>query len=89
MPAREHPYYRAVFLLLLAPVGAVVTIGTLLLLGATPHLVFLPGHLAKSLLSTLGIKAPNAVGVVITVLAWWIVIAAIGLAWERLRRPNP
>ncbi|HEV7240749.1 MAG TPA: hypothetical protein VGQ36_16035 [Thermoanaerobaculia bacterium] len=85
MVARGRPIYQAIFFLVLAPIGAAVTIGALLLFGVKPHLVFLPGHLVKSGLGSLGFHAPNAVGVLTTVFAWWILIAAVGLAWERRR----
>lgn len=81
MVAPDRPIYRAIFLLVLAPIGAAVLIGALLLFGAPPRLVFLPGHFVKSWL-----HAPNAVGVLVTVFFWWIPIAAAGLLWERRRR---
>jgi hypothetical protein len=77
----ERPIYRAIFLVVLAPIGAAVVVGTLLLLGVDPHTVFLPGHIVKSWL-----HAPNAIGVLTTVFLWWAVIVAAGLAWERRRR---
>jgi len=84
--APGRPLYRAIFLLVLAPIGAAVLVGALLLFGVEPHAVFLPGHLVKSGLSAVGIHAPNAVGVLTTVFFWWIPIAAAGLAWDRRRR---
>jgi hypothetical protein len=86
MVARDRPIYRAIFLVVLAPIGAAVTVGTLLLLGVEPHTVFLPGHTVKSWLGAIGFHAPNSVGVLSTVFLWWAVIAAAGLAWERRRR---
>jgi hypothetical protein len=80
MPSRERPLYRAIFVFVLAPIGAAVTVGALILFGVDPHYVFYPGFLVKS-----WIKVPNAVGVLATVFVWWIVIVAIGLLWERSR----
>ena len=81
MLAREHPLYRAIFLFVLAPVAAAVTVSVLLLFGVPPRYVFFPGFLVKSWLNV-----PNAVGVLTTVFIWWVVIVAIGLLWERCRR---
>jgi hypothetical protein len=86
MAARDRPIYRIIFLVVLAPIAAAVIVGTLLLLGVKPHSVFIAGHAMKSWLRTLGYQAPNAVGVLTTVFLWWVVIAGVGLAWERLRR---
>jgi hypothetical protein len=86
MAARERPVYRAIFLVVLAPIGAAVTVSALLLFGATPRVVFFPGQIAKSSLHALGIHAPNSVGVLSTVFVWWVVIVVLGLAWERWRR---
>lgn len=83
---RERRVYRLVFLLVLAPLGAVVIAAALLLFGLKPHTVFLAGHAFKSVLSTYGFRSPNAVGVIATVLLWWAVIAIAGLAWENYRR---
>jgi hypothetical protein len=81
MPARQHPLYRAIFVLLLAPVAAAVVVSVLLLFGVPAHIVFFAGFALKSWLN-----APNAVGVLATVFIWWAVIVAIGLLWERRRR---
>jgi hypothetical protein len=86
MVARDRPVYRVIFLVVLAPIGAAVTVGVLLLFGAEPHQVFWFGFVVKSWLRTLGLPAPNAVGVLSTVFLWWVVIAGLGLAWERFRR---
>ena len=86
MVTRERPLYRVIFLVVLAPLGAVVIIAALLLFGAEPRSVFMAGHAVKSGLMRLGVKAPNAVGVLTTVFLWWLVIAVIGLALERARR---
>jgi len=71
---------RAVFLFVLAPIGAAVFVAALLLFGVKPHYVFAPGFFVKSLL-----HAPNAVGVIVTVGLWWAIFAALGLWWERRR----
>ena len=83
---REHAVYRVIFLIVLAPIGAVVVVAALLLFGVNPHSVFLAGHIAKSGLEKLGFHAPNSVGVLITVLFWWMLIVISGLAWERRRQ---
>jgi len=93
MTARDRPVYRIIFLVVLAPIGAAVTIGVLLLFGVEPHRVFWFGFVVKSWLRALGLPAPNAAGVLSTVFLWWVGIAALGLAWERFRRqgrrPDP
>jgi hypothetical protein len=38
--------------------------------------------------SLFGPHAPNAIGVVSTVAAWWLAIVIVGLLWEWLRRPR-
>ena len=83
---RGKPIYRLIFLVVLAPAGSVVLVTTLLLLGVEPRRVFFAGHAVRSLCNALGIDAPNAVGVLSTVSFWWVVIAMLGLAWERRRR---
>lgn len=86
MVARDRPVYRVIFLVVVAPIGAVVTVAALLLFGVEPHSVFWFGFVVKSWLRALGLPAPNAVGVLSTVFLWWVVIAVLGLGWERLRR---
>ena len=81
MPSGERPVYRAIFVFVLAPIGAAVVVGALILFGVAPRLVFYPGFLIKS-----WIKVPNAVGVLATVFVWWVVIVAIGLLWDRRPR---
>lgn len=76
----------AIALLLVAPIGAAVVISVLLLFGATPHTVFLPGFVVRSKLDTLGIHAPNAAGVLVTLAAWWAIIVVIWLIVRRLWR---
>jgi hypothetical protein len=77
---------RAIFFLVLAPIGAVVIVCALLLFGVTAHVVFAPGWAVMSLLRHSGLHPPNAVGVGSTVAMWWLIIAVIGLLWERRRR---
>jgi len=81
MAGGDRPIYRVIFFLVLAPIGAAVLVGALLLFGVRPQVVFFAGHLVKS-----WFHAPNAVGVLTTVFVWWIPIAAAGLLWERRRR---
>ena len=82
----DHPAYFWIFLVVLAPIGAVVIVAALLLFGVKPHTVFAPGWAILGALRAIGMHAPNAVGVAGTVIIWWIAIALIGLLWERLRR---
>lgn len=86
MVDRDRPVYRVIFLVVVAPIGAAVTVSALLLFGVAPPVVFFFGLAVKSWLRALGIEAPNAVGVLSTMFFWWVVIVAIGLAWERWRR---
>lgn len=80
----------AIALLVVAPIGAAVVISVLLLFGVTPHLVFLPGFAVRSKLAALGFHAPNAVGVLVTLVAWWTVIVIVWLIVRRMwRRPAP
>jgi hypothetical protein len=76
----------AIALLVVAPIGAAVVISVLLLFGVTPHLVFLPGFAVRTKLAALGFHAPNAVGVLVTVAAWWAVIVIVWLIVRRMRR---
>ena len=75
--ARGERAFLWIFLFVVAPIGAVVLVCAMLLFGMKPHTVFAVGFAVKSFL-----HAPNAVGVASTVLFWWLVIAALGLAWE-------
>lgn len=86
MIRRAHPAFFAIFVLIVAPIGAAVVVAALLLFGVQPRLVFSPGWAVKSFLQACGIHAPNAVGVVSTVALWWLLFVALGLAWERHRR---
>jgi len=75
-----------VALLVIAPIGAPVVVSVLLLFGATPHLVFLPGFAVRAKLAALGLHAPNAIGVLVTLVAWWAIIVILWLAVRRLWR---
>lgn len=85
MVVRAHRAFLAIFLLVLAPIGAVVLVSALLLFGVGPRVVFAPGRGVKSLIEMGGFHVPNAVGVVSTVICFWVIIAAAGLLWERRR----
>jgi len=87
-PARAHRLYLALFLFVLAPLGAVVLISALLLFGVPPQAVFAPGRAVKSLLESGGFHPANRVAVASTGLLFWAMLAAAGLAWER-RHHNP
>ena len=91
MIARDHPTFLVLFVALVAPLGAVVVVAALLLFGMHPRLVFAPGWAVKFFLQSLGIRAPNAVGVLVTVGLWWLLFVTAGLAWEwrraRSRKP--
>jgi hypothetical protein len=76
----------AIALLVIAPVAAAVLISALLLFGVTPHLVFLPGFAVRSKFAALGFHAPNAVGVLVTLVAWWAIIVIVWVGVRRLRR---
>lgn len=78
--ARAERAILWIFLFVVAPIGAVVIVCALLLFGVKPQTVFAARWAVKSFL-----HAPNAVGVASTVLFWWLIIAALGLAWEWLR----
>lgn len=86
MVDRARLAFGLVALLVLAPLLAVVLIATLLLVGVEPHSVFLPGHFVKSRLEAVGVHAPNAVGVLTTVVFWWAIIVSVWLVLRRLWR---
>ena len=83
---RSNRIVLAVFLFVVAPIGAAVIISALLLFGATPHLVFAPGLAMRALLSRLGFQAPKFVGVVTTAALWWVIIVGLVLAWDARHR---
>lgn len=82
MPNRSGAAFLVLFIVLVAPLGAVVMVAALLLFGMHPRSVFAPGWAVKSSLESFGIHAPNAVGVATTVGLWWLLFVAMGLAWE-------
>lgn len=82
MPRRER-LYLAIYVFILAPIGAVVAVCAMLLFGVKPHTVFAVGFAMKSIF---GPHVPNAVAVIGTVATWWVAIVIVGLLWERLRR---
>lgn len=86
MSSRGHPAFFLIFVLVLAPMGAAVVVGALLLFGVRPHLVFAAGHAVMALLKGCGVSAPNSVGVVSTVAFWWLVFVTAGVVWERRPR---
>ena len=78
---------RVAALVILPPVGAASIVALLLLLGVTPHLVFLPGFAAMSGLHALGVSSvANRVGVLTTVGLWWVIIMVVVLALKRRQR---
>jgi len=88
MVVSRSAVHRAIAIFVLAPICAAGIIVVLLLIGVSPHLVFLPGHAVKSGLETLGIHAHNRVGVLCTVLFWWGIVVIVGSAVRRLSRRN-
>lgn len=85
MPRRDR-LYLAIYIFVLAPIGAVVAVAAMLLFGVKPQRVFAVGLALKSMV---GPHTPNAVGVVGTVAIWWVAIVIVGLIWERFRHRNP
>src|SRR5436190_23636981 len=85
MIMRSHPVYLGIFLVVLAPIGAAVLVTALLLFGVEPSAVFAPGRAVKSLLEACGFHPANRVAVASAVGFYWMVFAAVGLAWERRR----
>ncbi len=87
MPARpRRRLYLAIFLLVLAPIGAAVIVAVLLLFGVPPHSVFAPGWAVKSGLEACGLHVANRIAVASTVAFYWALIAAVGLLWDRWQR---
>ena len=90
MAVESRRLLTAIALLVVAPIGAAVIISVLLLFGVTPHLVFLPGFAVRMKLAALGIHTPNAVGVLVTLVAWWAILVIVWLIVRRLwRKPQP
>jgi hypothetical protein len=86
MPVESRRLLAVIALFVIAPIGAAVVISALLLFGVTPHLVFLPGLAVKAKLASLGIHAPNAVGVLLTLIAWWVILVIVWLGVRRFWR---
>lgn len=86
MSARAHPAFLAIFLLILAPIGAVVVIAALLLFHVPPQMVFAPGRAVQWMLEAFGFHPANRVAVASTGAIVWAMIAAAGLLWDRRRR---
>jgi len=84
MPSRSDRILTLVALFVVAPIGAAIVISVLLLFGAKPHLVFLPGFAVRAKLAALGLHAPNAVGVLVTLIAWWVVFVIVWVSVRRL-----
>jgi hypothetical protein len=86
MPSRSNRALTLVALFVIAPIGAAVVISVLLLFGVTPHFVFLPGFIVRTKLATLGFHAPNAVGVLVTLIAWWVMFVIVWMVVRRVWR---
>jgi hypothetical protein len=84
MPNGSRTWLTLTAVLVVAPVGAVVVIGALLLFGVTPHFVFMPGFFVKSGLERFGLHPPKPVAVISTAVAWWVVVLAVWLGVRRL-----
>jgi len=82
----SRPVLTAIALFVVAPIGAAVIISVLLLFGVTPHVVFLPGFAVRAKLAALGVHAPNAVGVLITLIVWWAIIVIVWVVVRRVWR---
>jgi len=72
-------HIRTLAFILLSGALAVVLIATLLLFGVRPRIVFTVGFLVRGWCEALGFHAPNAVGVVSTVLVAWALIVVLWL----------
>jgi formate hydrogenlyase subunit 3/multisubunit Na+/H+ antiporter MnhD subunit len=79
MSARRAAILKLIAALIVAPIGAAVIIGALLLFGVPPQIVFIPGFFVMRQLEALGFTVANPVGVVSTVVFWW---ALILMAWS-------
>jgi hypothetical protein len=86
MAGRSDRVLTLLALFAIAPIGAAVVISVLLLFGVKPHLVFLPGFAVRTKLAALGFHAPNAVGVLVTLIAWWVIFVIVWLAVRRVWR---
>jgi len=86
MAAGSPVVLRIVALLIVAPIAAAVIISALLLFGAEPHLVFLPGLFVKARLEAFGFHVPKQVGVLVTEFFWWLIVVSLWLGLRRLLR---
>jgi hypothetical protein len=84
MPVESRRLFAVIALFVIAPIGSAVVISALLLFGVTPHLVFLPGFAVRAKLAALGVHAPNAVGVLVTLVVWWAIIVIVWLGARRV-----
>ena len=80
--------FLLIFLFILAPLGTIVVISTMMLLGIELRVVFAPGREIQSLLNHAGIVTANRVAVASTAFLWWALLASLGLAWEWRRNPR-
>ena len=85
MTRQRDRLYLAIYVFVLAPIGAVVAVCAMLLFGVKPHSVFAVGFAIKALF---GPHVPNGVAVASTVAVWWLGIVIVGLVWEKFRRPS-
>jgi hypothetical protein len=82
LPTRRT--YDLLFLLVVAPIGAMVLIVALMAFGVPPRLVFAPGFAVIALLHRAGLPAPRPLGVLATGAAWWLLVVIAGFASTRL-----
>jgi len=83
---RDHRGFFIIYLIVLAPIGAVVLITALLLFGVEPRVVFAPGNGVRFLLGVCGVAVANRVAVVSTGVCYWVMLAIVGFLWERRGR---
>jgi hypothetical protein len=86
MEGTSNRLVTIIALFVVAPIGAAVLVSALLLFGVTPHIVFLPGFAVRAKLASLGFRAPNPVGVLVTLFVWWAIIVIVWLVVRRLWR---
>ena len=65
---------------MLTVILAVVIIAVLRLFGVPLRVVFTPGFVVKSWLTSFGVHAPNAVGGLTTVAVFWVIIVGVRFA---------
>lgn len=76
---------RLVAIFVVAPIGAAVLLTLVLLLGAKPALVFLPGHALRAALASLGFHVHNRVGVLATFVIWWAIFVFVWWVVRKIR----